>query len=164
MFPSRNNPTPAQAAWFLRFLEHTQLEDTPCTIHLNLWSTGWRGRYLHITQQIQQPNTHALSGIGTHDISKRVATDIRFRPQGYRDRPAVIYNVERKPKRETILSYFVVTRMKALEFFTPGKTKDVTRRFLGVFARELRKQLLAFVMSVWLSIRPSTIYNLASVR
>jgi len=151
-FLLRNNPTPAQAAWFFRFLDHTKLEDTPCTIHLSLWSAGCRGRYLHIIQQTQQPNIHALSGIGTRDISKRVATDIRFWPQGYRDRPAAIYNVERWPKSETISSYFVVIRMETLEFFTPGKTKDVTRRFLCVLARQLRKRQLAFAMSVYPSV------------
>ena len=44
--------------------------------------------------------------------------------------------------------------MEAIEFFIPGKTKDVTRRFLGVFARQLRKRLLAFAMSVCLSVYP----------
>ena len=48
---------------------------------------------------------------------------------------------------ENILSYFVVIRMEALELFTPGKTKDVTRRFLGMFARQPRKRLLAVIMS-----------------
>jgi len=47
----------------------------------------------------------------------------------------------------TQLSYFVVILMEALELFTPGKTYNVTRRFLGVFAWQLRKRLLAFVMS-----------------
>jgi hypothetical protein len=48
---------------------------------------------------------------------------------------------------EILLSYFVVIRVEALELFTPGQTKDVTGRFLGMFARQPRKRLLAFVMS-----------------
>ena len=71
-----------------------------------MWSARRRGRYLHNTQKAQEPKTHALSGIGTRDISNQVATDLRFRPHGYRDRPAVIYNVECKPKSEMCCHIF----------------------------------------------------------
>ena len=38
------------------------------------------------TQHSQQTNIHALSGIRTHDLSRRAAVDRRLRPHGHWDR------------------------------------------------------------------------------
>jgi hypothetical protein len=152
----------------LRFLDHTQLEDTPYTIHLNVRSARRRGRYLPNTQQTQEPKTHALSG--TEPVITAVewpkTYDSDRTPTGIGQPSFTMFSVNQKVKcvlifYETIL-YFVVIRMEALELFTPGKTKDVTRRFLGVFARRLRKRILAFVMSCQVCL--SAIYILPSIR
>jgi hypothetical protein len=79
----------------LRFLEHTQLNTythihahtythTPGRPLLNEWSACRRGRYLHTTQQTQQTNIHAFSGIRNRDSSNQAAADLRLRPQGHR--------------------------------------------------------------------------------
>ena len=38
------------------------------------------------TQHTQQVNNHAPGGIRTHNLSKRVAEDLRLRPRGHWDR------------------------------------------------------------------------------
>jgi hypothetical protein len=43
------------------------------------------GRYLHNTQQIQQKNICALSGIRTYDLSTRAPSNQRLTPHGQRD-------------------------------------------------------------------------------
>ena len=53
---------------------------------LNELSARSRGHYQHNTQQTQQTNIHALSGIRIRDPSKRAAADLRLRPNGNRDR------------------------------------------------------------------------------
>jgi len=40
------------------------------------------------TQQSQQTNIHATSGIRTHNLNRRTAGDLRLRPRGHWDRPA----------------------------------------------------------------------------
>ena len=40
----------------------------------------------HNTQHSQQTNIHAHGGILTHDLSRRAALDLCFRPRGYWDR------------------------------------------------------------------------------
>jgi hypothetical protein len=42
-------------------------------------------RYLYNTQQTQETNIHALSGIRTRDPSNQAAADTRLRPRGQRD-------------------------------------------------------------------------------
>jgi hypothetical protein len=37
----------------------------------------------------QQTDIHALGGIGTHNLSRRAAADLRLRPRGYWDRLSV---------------------------------------------------------------------------
>jgi hypothetical protein len=66
----------------LQTIRHT-LGRTP----LNECSARRRGRYLHNTQQTQETNIHALSGIRTRDPSNRAAADIRLRKHGHRNRP-----------------------------------------------------------------------------
>jgi len=50
---------------------------------LNKWPACRRGRYLHNTQQTRETNIQALSGILTHNPSKREAADRRLRPHGH---------------------------------------------------------------------------------
>jgi hypothetical protein len=49
-----------------------------CRTPLNERSARRTGRYIHSTQQIQETNIHALSGIRTRDPSNRGAADLRF--------------------------------------------------------------------------------------
>jgi hypothetical protein len=53
---------------------------------LNEWSVRRRSHYLNKTQRTQKANIHALSGIRTCDSSNRVASDLRVRPSGHRNR------------------------------------------------------------------------------
>jgi len=39
------------------------------------------------TQRSQQTNFHALGGLRTHNLSRRVAVDLRLRPRGHRGLP-----------------------------------------------------------------------------
>jgi hypothetical protein len=55
-----------------------------------------RGHYLHNTQQTQQMNFYALSGIRTSDLSSCAAADLRLIPHGHWHRlldPAVTVNL-----------------------------------------------------------------------
>ena len=63
-------------------IRHTHARLTP----LNEWSARRRDRCLHNTQQTQETNIHALSGIRTCDPSNRAAADLCLRPWGHRDR------------------------------------------------------------------------------
>jgi hypothetical protein len=49
-----------------------------------------RDRRLHNTQQTQQRNIHAFSGIRTPNLNSRVSEDIRLRPHGHRVRQCTI--------------------------------------------------------------------------
>jgi hypothetical protein len=48
-------------------------------------------RYLHNTQQTQETNIHASSGIRTCDPSNQAASDIRLRLHGNRDQEKLFY-------------------------------------------------------------------------
>ena len=41
------------------------------------------------TQQSQQTDIHSPGGIRTHNLSRRAVTDLRLRPRGHWDRPAL---------------------------------------------------------------------------
>jgi len=45
-----------------------------------------RGRYLHNTQQTQETNIQALSGIWILNPNNRLPSDLRHRPHGHRNR------------------------------------------------------------------------------
>ena len=73
----------------LRFLDSTHTHTharargkTP----LNKWSDRRRSRYVHNTQQTQETNIQSLSRIRICDPSNQVASDLRLRPRGHRDR------------------------------------------------------------------------------
>jgi len=51
----------------------------------NEWSAGRCGCSLHNTQQTQETNIHALSGIRTCDPSDQAAAALHIRPRGHRD-------------------------------------------------------------------------------
>jgi hypothetical protein len=55
-------------------------------VFVNEWSARRRGRYLHNTQQIQEMNMHAFSGIRNLDPSNQEAADLRLRPHGHQYR------------------------------------------------------------------------------
>jgi hypothetical protein len=50
---------------------------------LGEWSGHCRGLYLHCTQQTQEKNINAPSGIQTRDFFNRGATELRLRPKGH---------------------------------------------------------------------------------
>jgi hypothetical protein len=62
-----------------RLLDHIQRRVTVGRTPLNEWSVHCRDLYL------TTHNIHALGGIRTHDRSRRVAVDLRFRPRTYWD-------------------------------------------------------------------------------
>ena len=45
------------------------------------------------TRHSQQTNIHVPGGIRTHDLSRRAAADLRFRPRGYWDRLSKIISL-----------------------------------------------------------------------
>jgi len=59
---------------------------------LNLWSARHTDRDLHNTQQTQEANIHAFSGIRTGDPSNQVYADLRLRSHGHLDRQRDIRN------------------------------------------------------------------------
>ena len=74
----------------LRFLDHTQ-SHTPSRTPPNQRSARRRGCYLHNTQQTQEINVHALSGIRTRDLRNQANADIHLTLHGHRDGPCCNY-------------------------------------------------------------------------
>jgi len=76
-------PRWAMTSSFTRLLDHTQRRTTVGRTSLGEWSARRRGFYptTH-TKPSQQPNIYAPGGIGTHNISRRAAIDLRLRPLG----------------------------------------------------------------------------------
>jgi len=69
----------------LRFLDYTQRRITVGRTSLDERSA--RRRDLYLTTHNTQTNTHAPGWIRTHDLSRRVAVDLRLRQRGHWDRP-----------------------------------------------------------------------------
>jgi hypothetical protein len=69
------------------FLDHTPRRTTVGRTPLDEWSA--RRRDLYLTTRTLTTNIHAPGGIGTHDLSRRAAADLRLRPRGYWDRRLV---------------------------------------------------------------------------
>jgi len=61
-----------------------KITQTPERTPLNEWPARRRGRYLDKTQQANETNTHAVSGIRTRDPRNRAAEDICLRSRDYR--------------------------------------------------------------------------------
>ena len=82
----------AMASSFMRFLDHTQI-DAPDSALL-LWTsdqlvaetTTWQ-----YTQHSQEADIYVLSGIQTHNLSRRAAADNRLRKRGHWDRRTYDY-------------------------------------------------------------------------
>jgi hypothetical protein len=69
-------------------ISHT-ITHTPGRTPLNERSPRLRCHYLHNTQQTQDTNIHALSGVRSLDPKNEAASDLRLRPRGNRHRLAV---------------------------------------------------------------------------
>ena len=76
--------------WITNTIRHTS---HPAEL-LNVWSASRRGRYLHNTQQTQETNIHAFSGIRTPDPSNSRAADRRLRSHGHRHSWQETYSVQ----------------------------------------------------------------------
>ena len=81
----RCGPTRAMTSSLTRFLDHTQQRITVGRPSLDEWSARRRDLYL-ATHSTQTTEIHAPGGIRTHDLSKRVATDLRLRPHSHWNR------------------------------------------------------------------------------
>jgi len=81
----RDNPQWVMASSFMRFLDHTQRRITVGRTPLDELSVRRRDLYL-TTHTTQQTNTHAQSGIRTHNLSRRAAADLSLRPRDHWDR------------------------------------------------------------------------------
>jgi hypothetical protein len=88
------------------FLTHSLTHSlTPGRTPVNKRSARCRGRYRHNTQQTQQTNSHALSGIRTRDFDSQIASDLCLTPHCHRDRPidlTVQQIIEKKCKQAYI--------------------------------------------------------------
>jgi hypothetical protein len=69
----------------LRFLDHTQWRTTVGRTSLDEWSALRRDLYL-TTHNTHNRNIHVSGGIGTHNLSRREAADLRIRLRGHWDR------------------------------------------------------------------------------
>ena len=75
----------AMASSFLRFLEITH-NDTPQSVRL-LWTSDQPFAETSTWQHTTLTTTHPCpGGIGTHNLSRRAAADLRLRPRGHWDR------------------------------------------------------------------------------
>ena len=81
----RDSPQWARASSFTRLLDHTQRRTTVGRTPLDEWSARRRDLFL-TTQHSQQTNVHAPGWIRTHNLSRRVAADLRLRRRGHWDR------------------------------------------------------------------------------
>jgi len=70
---------------FTRFLDHTQRRSTVGRTPLDEWSIRRRDLYLTTHDTRNRQNIHDPGGIRTHDLSRRAAADLRFRPRGHCD-------------------------------------------------------------------------------
>jgi hypothetical protein len=86
---------------------------------LNELSAHCRGRYLHNTQQPQEMNIHALSGIRTCDPSNQAASYIRLRPHDHRDRPECIRRYENVKIR--IVTWDTIVLKPSNHLYSPQK-------------------------------------------
>jgi len=78
----RYSPQWARASSFTRFLDHTQQSSTVGDSSGRVISSSQRPLPDN-TQHSQQTNTHAPSGIWTHNPSRRAAADLRLRTRSH---------------------------------------------------------------------------------
>ena len=112
----------ARASSFARFLDNTQTHHTRWDPSGRVISPSHRPLPEN-KQHSQQTNIHALSGIRTHNLSRRAAADLRLRPRGHSDRhfskylPAMSYWVivqQISPKLPSLQGYINPTYQLAL--------------------------------------------------
>ena len=84
------SPKWAMASPFLRFLDHTQRRITVGRTPLDEWSARHRDLYLTTQNNHNRQTSMPPGGIRTHNLSRRVAVDLRLRPRGHWDRHLVI--------------------------------------------------------------------------
>ena len=78
-----NNWSVVYAASLLRFLYPSEAYIS-VRMSLNKWPSRHRSRYPHDTQQTQETDIHAISGIWTCSPSSRSASYLRLGPRGHR--------------------------------------------------------------------------------
>ena len=71
------------SSFLMRFLDHTRQHTTVGRTPLDEWSAHRRDRYL--TTHNRQTSMPPPSGIRTHNLSRRTATDLRLGPHGHWD-------------------------------------------------------------------------------
>ena len=80
-----DSPQWARASSFTRFLDHTQRRTTVGRTSSGRVISPTQRPLPDNTQHSQQTDTHGSGGIRTHNISRRAASDPRFRPRGHWD-------------------------------------------------------------------------------
>ena len=91
IFLWRYSPTRVMTSSFLmRFLDHTKRRTTVGRTPLDEWSSPPQRPLPENTQHSQQTNTYAPGRIRTHNLSRRAAANLRFRPHGHWYRQMVI--------------------------------------------------------------------------
>jgi hypothetical protein len=84
-------------------------------------------RYQHSTQQTQEANIHALSGIQNYDPSNKAAAERRFRQRDHRDRPYVYFLFGYLSK----VPYFLFGYLSKVPYFLFGYLSNVPYLLLG---------------------------------
>ena len=82
----RCDPTRVMAASFLKFLDHTQRRTTVGRTPLDELSAHRRDLYLTTHNTHYRQTSMPPRGIRTHDLSRRAAADLHFRPRNHWDR------------------------------------------------------------------------------
>ena len=108
----------------MRFLYHTQRRTTVGRIPLEEWSVRRRDLYV-TTHNIHNRDIHAPGGIRTHDLSRRAAADLRFRPRGHWDRSCLFNH---KPVLMFSLVWTVFMRILSFFFWGGGHSQCCCRK------------------------------------
>ena len=82
----RNSPQWARASSLTRFLDHTRRRTTVGRTPLDEWSARRIHLYLTTHNTCNRQTSMPPGGIWTHNLSRRVAADLRLRPRGHWDR------------------------------------------------------------------------------
>ena len=99
-----DSPQWARASSFTMFLHHTQEGTTVGRASLDEWSARRRDLYLTTHNTHNRQTTMSPDGIRTHDLSRRAAADLRFRPRGHWDRRHNVLHLYNKKNVLNMLS------------------------------------------------------------
>jgi hypothetical protein len=91
-FLRRCDPTRSRTSSFLRFLDHIQRRTTFSSTSLDEWSACRRDLYLTTHKPHNSQISKPPEGIRTHNLSRRVAADLRRRLRGHWDRHIILYS------------------------------------------------------------------------